>query len=207
MREWFNRLVSKTKRGASLTQVQILLPPPSVPVVQRTERWVPVPKVGGSIPSGDAYNITVKREFSAGGIVFKTVRSQGSGGSQVLNDKGQVLLTKHSQNHRWGFPKGWIDSGEKPEQAAVREVKEEGGVEAEIVGKVGVSKYIYTLNGEKIFKVVTIYLMKYLSGDPKDHDWEVEEAGFYPIEEALKILDYPNDKILLKKAVELRNGQ
>ncbi len=131
----------------------------------------------------------MKREFSAGGIVF--------------NENGQVLITKHSQNHHWGFPKGWIDKGEKPEEAALREVKEEGGVEAEIVGKVGYSKYIYTLNGEKIFKVVTIYLMKYLSGDPKDHDWEVEEAGWFPPEDALKQLTFSQDKALLKQALGL----
>ncbi len=134
----------------------------------------------------------MKREFSSGGIVF--------------NDKGQVLLTKHSQNHHWGFPKGWIDPGETSEQTAIREVKEEGGVEAEIIGKVGVSKYVYTLNGEKIFKVVTIYKMKYLAGDPKDHDWEMEDAGWFTPEEALKTLDFSSDKQLLKKALELENG-
>ncbi|MBI2335051.1 NUDIX hydrolase, partial [Candidatus Daviesbacteria bacterium] len=64
----------------------------------------------------------MKREFSAGGIVF--------------NKKGQVLLTKHSQNHHWSFPKGLIDPGQTPQEAAVREVKEEGGVEAKIVEKI-----------------------------------------------------------------------
>lgn len=131
----------------------------------------------------------MKREFSAGGIVF--------------NNKGQVLLTKHSQNKHWSFPKGLIDPGQTSEQAALREVKEEGGVEAEILGKVGYSKYIYTHKGEKIFKVVTYFLMKYISGDPKDHDWEVEEAGWYFPEEALKQLSFSQDKELLKKALEI----
>ena len=138
----------------------------------------------------------MKREFSAGGIIF--------------NDKGQVLLTKHSQNHHWSFPKGLIDPGQTSEQAALREVKEEGGVEAEIVDKIGYNKYVYTLNGglpagrqEKIFKVVTYFLMKYISGDPQDHDWEVEEAGWYEPQEALKQLTFPQDKALLKKALEI----
>ena len=91
----------------------------------------------------------MKREFSAGGI--------------VLNDKGQVLLTKHSQNKHWSFPKGLIEPGQTTNQAALREVKEEGGVEAEIINKVGYSKYVYAFNNEKIFKVVTYFLMKYLS--------------------------------------------
>lgn len=128
-----------------------------------------------------------KREFSAGGIVF--------------NKKSQVLLTKHSQNHHWSFPKGLIDPGQTSQQAAVREVREEGGVEAEILGKVGYSKYVYTLNGEKIFKVVTYFLMKYVSGDPKDHDWEVEEAGWFSPDEALKQLTFSQDRELLKKAL------
>lgn len=130
----------------------------------------------------------MKREFSAGGIVF--------------NNKGQVLLTKHSQNKHWGFPKGLIDPGQTSQEAALREVKEEGGVEAEIVGKVGYSKYVYTFEGEKIFKVVTYFLMKYKSGNPKDHDWEVEEAGWFTPDEALKQLTFSQDKDLLRIALE-----
>jgi len=78
------------------------------------------------------------------------------------------------------------------------------------------SKYVYTFKeeykvhnlkepevGEKIFKVVTVYLMKYLSGDPADHDWEVSEAKFVTPEEALKTLSFSQDKIHLKKAVEM----
>ncbi len=130
----------------------------------------------------------VKREFSAGGIVFKD---------------GQVLVTKHSQNHHWSFPKGLIDPGQTTKEAALREVKEEGGVEAQILDKVGYNKYIYTLNGEKIFKVVTYFLMKYVSGDPKDHDWEVEEGGWYDPEDALKQLSFSKDQELLKKALVL----
>lgn len=131
----------------------------------------------------------MKREFSAGGIVF--------------NSKGQVLLTKHSQNKHWSFPKGLIDPGQTSKEAALREVKEEGGVKAEIVDKAGYSKYVYTYKGEKIFKVVTYFLMQYISGDPKNHDWEVEEAGWYEPEAALEQLTFSQDKTLLKKALEL----
>lgn len=131
----------------------------------------------------------MKREFSAGGIVFKGKK---------------VLLTKHSQNHHWSFPKGLIDPGQTSQEAAVREVREEGGIAAEILDRVGYSKYVYSLNGEKIFKVVTYFLMKYKSGDPKDHDWEVEEAGWFEVDEALEQLTFSQDKDLLKKALEMR---
>ena len=132
----------------------------------------------------------MKREFSAGGIVF--------------NGKGQVLITQHSQNKHWSFPKGLLDHpGQSTAESALREVREEGGVTAEILDKVGYSKFVYTLNGAKIFKVVTYFLMKYLSGDPKDHDWEVEEAGWYDPEDAFKQLTFSQDKNLLKKALEI----
>ena len=130
----------------------------------------------------------MKREFSAGGIVF--------------NSKGQVLLTKHSQNKHWSFPKGLIDPGQTSEEAALREVREEGGVKAEIIDKVGYSKYVYTMQGEKIFKVVTYFLMEYVSGNPEDHDWEVEEAGWYEVEDALRQLTFSQDKDLLRKNVK-----
>lgn len=144
----------------------------------------------------------MKREFSAGGIVF--------------NKEGQVLITQHSSNHYWGFPKGIIDPGQTSKEAALREVREEGGIVAEIITKLGDSKYTYTFQpgnkihnlespkkGEKIFKVVTLYLMKYLSGDPKDHDFEVSEAKFVTPVEALKTLSFSQDKAHLKKAVEM----
>ena len=131
----------------------------------------------------------MRKEFSAGGIVF--------------NSEGKVLVTQHSQNHHWSFPKGLIDPGQTTEEAAIREVKEEGGVEAEIIDKIGYNKYVYTYEGEKIFKVVTYFLMKYLSGDPKDHDWEVSEANWYTVEDALNQLTFSQDKGLLNKALEL----
>lgn len=133
----------------------------------------------------------MKREFSAGGIVF--------------NSKGQVLLTEHSKNKHWSFPKGLIDLGQTPEKAALREVKEEGGVEAEIVDKVGYSKYVYTLNRERIFKIVAYFLMKYVSGDIKDHDWEVSDIGWLEPEEALKKLSFNQDRELLKKALGMKS--
>lgn len=135
----------------------------------------------------------MKRVFSAGGIVF--------------NQQGQVLLTQNSSNKYWGFPKGTInlEKKESMKAAATREVKEEGGVEAEIIDKIGDTKYIFTQpeTKEKFFKIVSYYAMKYISGDPKDHDWEVSEAGWFEPEEALKKLSFSGDKEMLKKALEI----
>ena len=102
-------------------------------------------------------------------------------------NKWEVLLVqsesmKDRKARYWGFPKGHIESGQTTKEAAIREVREEGGVVAEIVDKMGASKYTYTRRtGEKIFKIVTFFLMRYISGDPADHDHEVLGAGWFDI--------------------------
>ena len=144
--------------------------------------------------------IIMKSERSAGAVVYRDTK------------KGrEYLLLKHSRKELvpreyWSFPKGHIEEGQSTQQAALREVREEGGIDAEIIVKVGENKYVYSLNGEKIFKMVTLFLMKYVSGNIKNHDWEVSEAIWVNPEEALKILSFDSDKKLLKKALEIRNG-
>lgn len=136
-----------------------------------------------------------KREISAGGVVYK-------------KDNGQifVLLVKPSGKTRnkdkaWTFPKGLIDDhGETSiEQSALREVREEGGVAAVIQEKLGSVKYSYKWEDENIFKIVTWFLMEYVSGDPADHDHEVAEAGWYPLAEAEKMISYKTDKEIFTK--------
>lgn len=149
----------------------------------------------------------MKREFSAGGIVLRLPFDKlRVAQDKFLKNRVEVLVTQHSQNHHWSFPKGL--TGDHPEQtleeSALREVREEGGIEAKIIGKVGYSKYTYTLNGEKIFKIVTYFLMQYVSGDIKDHDWEVSDIGWFAPEDALKRLSFSQDKELLKRALELK---
>ena len=127
----------------------------------------------------------MKREFSAGGVLFKN---------------GEVLLIKNPSGV-WSFPKGNIEPGEKPEETAVREVYEETGVKGEIVDYIGETHYWYTLKGEKIFKTVKYYLMKYKEGEPKP-SWEVKDAKFFPTQEVEKLLRYKGDKEIFKKALE-----
>ncbi|MBI2021908.1 NUDIX hydrolase [Candidatus Daviesbacteria bacterium] len=137
----------------------------------------------------------MKREFSAGGIVF--------------NNKGQVLLIHNAalrdpNKSYWGFPKGHIDQGESSKDAATREIKEETGIEAEIVQKIDDNKYIFSSNNEKIFKVVILYLMRYISGKIRYQKEELLDAGWFNFEEALAKLSFSNDKKLLQKAIEMQ---
>lgn len=134
----------------------------------------------------------MKREFSAGGI--------------VLNDKGEVLLI-HNMAMRdpnksyWGFPKGHIDKGESSKDAAVREIKEEVGLEVEVLEKIGESKYIFTKEGEKIFKVVVMFLMKAKTKELKVLKEELLGAQWFTKEEALEKLSFKQDKNLLRIAL------
>lgn len=134
----------------------------------------------------------MKREFSAGGVVF--------------NSEGKVLLINNAalrdpKKSYWGFPKGHINTGEKSEQAAVREVEEETGIKAEIVKKLGDSSYIYIREGEKVFKVVVMFLMKYISGEIKHQPEELLDAGWVTVEEAMNKLSFKKDREFLEKAL------
>jgi len=140
----------------------------------------------------------MKREFSAGGIIF--------------NDLGQVLLInnealKDPTKSYWGFPKGHLNPGESSQDAAVREVKEETGLEVKVKAKVGDHKYVFTFNGEKIFKVVTMFLMQLIGGELKIQTDELLDAQWMEPDEALKKLSFSQDKSLLKQALEIKNGR
>jgi len=135
---------------------------------------------------------TFEKSYSAGGVVFRNV-----------GKKNQFLLIKPAGINRWQLPKGLIKNGESSKQTALREVKEEGGVEAKIVEKLGDSRYFFVWEGKKIFKSVAYFLMKYTKITKDGHDNEVDEAKFFPFEKANKILTFKDDKGMVKKANEL----
>ena len=136
-----------------------------------------------------------KREISAGGVVYKR--------SKIEDHRSKMywLVAKHSGYKKWLLPKGLIDDGETSEEAAVREVKEETGVRAKIIEKIKpVEKYVYTLSGKKIFKIVQYFLMEYVSGDIADHDWEMEEVEWLDFDGARERLDFSGQKKILSQA-------
>ena len=135
----------------------------------------------------------MKREFSAGGIVF--------------NNKGQILLINNAalrdpQKSYWGFPKGHIQEGEKSQDAAVREVEEETGLDVKVLEKIGDSKYVFTMEGEKIFKVVVMFLMKAMNEEIKIQTEELLAADWFNPEEARDKISFTKDRELLKQALE-----
>lgn len=137
------------------------------------------------------------REFSSGGVVFKKVK-----------DKIFWLVTSSAPSKEipksyWRFPKGHIDSGESVEKAAVREVKEEGGIKAKIVNRIGTEKYIFTISGKRIFKIVTYFLMEWVKDTPEEPDFETAEVAWLPYEQCRKKLSFSSSKKMLDKAKEI----
>ncbi len=135
-------------------------------------------------------------QISAGGIVYK-------------NENNQLLwlICQHSQHKGWVFPKGLvgdINPEEDLEQTALREVEEEGGIKTKIINKNPVKIfYQYNWQGNLIKKTVYYFLMEYLSGDPKNHDWEMNDAKFLDEKTVFKKLTYQSDKQAFEKVLKL----
>jgi len=130
-------------------------------------------------------------QTSAGGIVFKN---------------NLWLICQHSEHKGWVFPKGFVgdnNKNESMEQAALREVEEEGGIKAKIINDQPIkTQYSYQWNNVLVKKTVFDFLMEYLSGDPKNHDWEMSEAKFVNENEVKKTLSYPSDKKAFEKILQ-----
>ena len=115
------------------------------------------------------------------------------------------LVCKHSGYHKWVLPKGVVEKGESLRETAVREVEEECGIKTKIIAKIKEpEKYVYTLEGVKVFKQVDYFLMEYVSGDIKDHDWEMEEVEWLEFDKARKRLNFPAARKVMDKAKKLR---
>jgi len=155
-----------------------------------------------------------KREFSAGAVIYKKT------------PRGIFfLIGKHSGYHKWVLPKGLIEEEEHGWQTALRETEEEMGVRGRLVSKKPIHKvqYFYLAdfkkanqptrrvekyqeNGggkTKVFKTVSFYLAEYLSGKSRNHGWEMEEAGWFQLDEALEKMAFEGEKEALKKAREM----
>jgi 8-oxo-dGTP pyrophosphatase MutT (NUDIX family) len=167
----------------------------------------------------------MEREFSAGGVVFKKYEIRNTG----YEIKWLVAKSKPSKdypNNIWRLPKGWIDDengGKNPgptalgkikakeeelQEAALREVREEGGVEAKILNKIATERFFYTSKeGERILKFVTFYLMQWKENLPEGPGFETEKVEWLEYKDARKLLSHSGEKKILDKAKEvLDNG-
>jgi 8-oxo-dGTP pyrophosphatase MutT (NUDIX family) len=128
-----------------------------------------------------------------------------SAGGVVVKD-GDVLVVVPTRRAADGskvlaLPKGHLDGDETDEQAAAREVREEGGVEADLVEQLGEVRYHYRREGRLISKRVRFFLFRFRSGSPADHDHEIEDAYWLPMEQAISQLTYPGEREMVQSAL------
>ena len=145
----------------------------------------------------------MKRQFSAGGAVYKKEKNRILW--LLVRPKGGA---KYYQEIRWQLPKGWLEEGEKSEEAARREVREEGGVEAVVIGKIVTIKIFFKnvfeeKPEETVLKTVTFFLMEYRQEQKEGFGSEIEEVAWFPFEEAKEKLTFKSEKQVLEKAKKL----
>jgi 8-oxo-dGTP pyrophosphatase MutT (NUDIX family) len=139
--------------------------------------------------------VPTKREISAGGVVY---RREG--------DHIEIVLASRRTRRgelAWGLAKGGIEDEESAEDAAVREVREETGLLAEIEASLGETRYFYVWESVRIRKTVHFFLMRHIGGDVDDRDDEMEEIRWFPLERALKRAAYRGERDVLARAADL----
>ena len=141
-------------------------------------------------------NPAVRREFSSGGVLVRRLRGRWFVSAIRPAGKPEGL---------WALPKGNIGRGEKPDETALREVQEETGVEGSIQTKLGDVRYVYTWAGERVFKVVSFYLLRYARGRlgdlPPQHAHEVADVRWLPLEDAPQLLAYKGERDMAERAL------
>jgi 8-oxo-dGTP pyrophosphatase MutT (NUDIX family) len=137
----------------------------------------------------------MEREFSAGAVVVRRLR--GRWWLAAIRPGGKREGT-------WALPKGNVGHDESPEETALREVTEETGLEGHSQGKLGDVRYVYTRGGNRIFKVVSFYLVRYRRGRiddvPAAFRHEVAEARWLPLDEAPRLLAYAGEREMAQTA-------
>ena len=138
----------------------------------------------------------MRREFSAGGVLVR--RLAGEWVFAAIRPQGK-------REGVWALPKGLIDAGETGEQAALREVEEETGARGRSLGKLGDVRYVYTWEGERVFKVVSFFLVRYSEGRlgaiREEMRREVAEARWLPLADAGTLLAYKGEREMAAKAL------
>lgn len=135
-----------------------------------------------------------RNEVSAGGVVYR-------------REDGELQIALAARRTRrgdlaWGLAKGAIEAGESEEQAAVREVHEETGLEVDVESDLGDIRYFYVWEGVRVRKRVHFFLMRMTGGDLADHDSEMEDVRWFPLRSALKRAAYKGEREVIERAVE-----
>jgi len=131
----------------------------------------------------------VRDAVAAGGVVVR-----GSG------DRLEVVLAGRDSDGTWVFPKGTPDDGETVEETALREVREETGLDVEILRPIGQIEYWFAVPGQRVHKIVHFFLMRAVGGDISRHDHEYDEVRWVAVDEARRLLTYDTYREMLERA-------
>lgn len=117
-------------------------------------------------------------------------------------DVALIARTTPSKRRIWALPKGWVEPGETVPDAALREIREETGLTGRLVEPLGQIEYSFysPRDHARIHKTVHFFLVEYVSGDTADHDREVEEARWWPLDAALEQMTYDSEREMMSKA-------
>lgn len=145
-----------------------------------------------------AASVREERAVSAGGVVYR----RGPHGPEIV-------LCGRSAEGLWALPKGTPAPGERLEQTALREVEEETGLRVVIERPLGAIRYRFARPdaGVTVRKTVRHYLMRAVGGDLSAHDHEFDRVGWFPLEEAVRLMTYPNEARIVRRAAELIDGR
>jgi 8-oxo-dGTP diphosphatase len=136
-----------------------------------------------------------KLQTSAGGVAFRY-----AGGHL------RVALISVGEGRRWQLPKGIVSRDETTEAAALREVREEAGIDTELIELIDRIEYWYVARERgqpvRFHKFVYFYLLRYVAGDVRHHDDEVHEARWFDIDAAVEALAFANEKQIVRRARE-----
>ena len=143
--------------------------------------------------------VPTKAQVSAGGVAYRE-----------HDGRTEVAIVAVGERRRWQLPKGLVGDGEPVEAAAMREVREEAGVETAPEGLIETIEYWYQARERgtpvRFHKLVHFYLLRYLAGDVADHDHEVHEARWAEIGEARELLAFANEQRVVARAAEMIAG-
>lgn len=130
---------------------------------------------------------------------MSTERETSHGGVVVRGDEVVVIVPRGKRV--LGLPKGGANAGETGAETAAREVREETGIDADHVAELGAVRYWYGRGGRRVFKTVHFHLFRYRSGTTGDHDHEVDEARWIPLQAARTELSYPGERDMIERAL------